>query len=115
MVITGVCGEQSSSNCSDWAEVQDGLLLPRLWGNDPRPTDELGEATWGLCTGVSVSGLSQSSRPPSSNSSSSTAWLVLHIGRLVGLSIRFSTSVTSEGPRSTLKEARESERVLGSP
>lgn len=114
MVITGVCGEHPSSNCSDWAELQDCLLLSILWVNDPRPTDELGEVAWGLCTGVSVSELSQSSLPPSLNSSS-TAGLLLYICRQVGLSIRFSTSVMREGPKSTLKEARESERVLVSP
>lgn len=112
MAITGVPGEQLLSACTDWAELQDCLLPSLLRMNDPRPTDELGEVTWGLCTGVSVSELSQSSLPPSSQSSSSTAELLLYIRRQVGLSIRFSTSVTSDGPRSILKEVRESERVL---
>lgn len=111
MAITGVPGEQLLSACADWAELQDCLLLSLLRMNDPRPTDELGEVTWGLCTGVSVSELSQSSLRPS-QSSSSTAKLLLNIWRQVGLSIRFSTSVTSDGPRSILKEVRESERVL---
>lgn len=113
MVITGVCGEHPSSNGSDRAELQDCLLLSMLRVKEPPPTDELGEVTWGLCTGVSVSGLLQSSLPPSSNSSSSsTAGLLLYICRQVRFSIMFSTSVMREGPRSTVKEVRESDRVL---
>lgn len=97
------------SSSSVKSDVPEHRLLFVSCPIDPLHTERSGEVTRGVCTGVSVSELLSS--PSSPCSSSPASWLWLDIRRRLGSSIKPKTSAMREGPRSTVKEVRESERV----